>query len=230
MNSAYLHALRQPLANWRTKTKCTLEDVALEKYDFYLFENSMHKEMIYKKDHKGIYAASMWAGVEIYGFKGKYHFSKTAKELYKLKQKDDLELYKNVANVRIGCFHKKSAENNNRTLAASLYAWFAWYIDYLVDRFEKAGYEVIMVTTDSIKIKGDYKKSDRIVKLGKGLGEFMIEYVGEGVYYKEGHYEEDVVKWKGKPEYMRDGTGMLKFVENLEEEKDIYENFAKTKE
>ena len=99
-------------------------------------------------------------------------------------------------------------------------------IDYLVDSFEEKGYNVIMVNTDSIKIEGKYNRSDNLVTIGDGLGEFKVEYEGMAEYISEGHYKEQREKWKGKPAYMIDGYSRCKFIENIEEELEIYEKYA----
>lgn len=226
MNSAYLWALQMPLADWQTKTECTRIDVWEKRYDYYCFENLIHCEMFYKEDIKRMQGAMMWDDVKIYGFKASVHYKQTAQELYRLKKEVNKERYKNVANIAVGCMHKRSGKQNNTTLAASLYAFFAWHIDNLVNRFTKAGYNVIMVTTDSIKFEGKYNPDDNLVHIGDGLGEFKVEYEGNATYYTSGHYEEDKIKWKGKPEYMRDGTLKCLFIENIEEEKELYEKFA----
>ena len=226
MNSAYLYALSQPLPDWRTKTPCTLSDVWSGKYDYYCFENLLHREMFYKEDKLKMQGAMLWADVKIYGFKGKVFYEKTAKELYRLKCTVNKEKYKNIANIAVGCMHKHSGKQNNTTIAAGLYAWFAWKIDNLVDKFEKKGYKVIMVNTDSIKIEGKYNRAHNLVPIGDGLGEFKVEYEGMAEYISEGHYKEQREKWKGKPAYMIDGYPRCKFIENLEEEKEIYEKYA----
>ena len=226
MNSAYLYALSQPLPDWRTKTPCALSDVWSGKYDYYCFENLLHREMFYKEDKLKMQGAMLWADVKIYGFKGKVFYEKTAKELYRLKCTVNKEKYKNIANIAVGCMHKHSGKQNNTTMAAGLYAWFAWKIDNLVDKFEKKGYKVIMVNTDSIKIEGKYNRADNLVTIGNGLGEFKVEYEGMAEYVSEGHYKEQREKWKGKPAYMIDGYPRCKFIENIEEEKEIYEKYA----
>lgn len=226
MNSAYLYALSQPLPDWRTKTPCTLSDVWSDKYDYYCFENLLHREMFYKEDKLKMQGAMLWADVKIYGFKGKVFYEKTAKELYRLKRTVNKEKYKNIANIAVGCMHKHSGKQNNTTMAAGLYAWFAWKIDNLVDKFEKKGYKVIMVNTDSIKIEGKYNRAHNLVPIGDGLGEFKVEYEGMAEYVSEGHYKEQREKWKGKPAYMIDGYPRCKFIENIEEEKEIYEKYA----
>lgn len=229
MNSAYLYALTQPLADWETRTECTFEDVISKKYDYFCFENSLNCVMFYKEDYFKMVGANLWADVKIYGYKASRHYVKTAEELYRLKCTVDKEKYKNVANIAVGCMHKHSGTQNNTTLAASLYAWFEWHIDNLVAKFKEKGYRVIMITTDAIKIAGKYNPEDNLVKLGNGLGEFKIEYEGEANYYTQGHYQEDKIKWKGKPAYMIDGFKRCKFVDNIEEEKPIYEKYAITK-
>ena len=226
MNSAYLYALSQPLPDWRTKTPCTLSDVWSGKYDYYCFENLLHREMFYKEDKLKMQGAMLWADVKIYGIKGKVFYEKTAKELYRLKCTVNKEKYKNIANIAVGCMHKHSGKQNNTTMAAGLYAWFAWKIDNLVDKFEKKGYKVIMVNTDSLKIEGKYNRAHNLVPIGDGLGEFKVEYEGMAEYISEGHYKEQREKWKGKPAYMIDGYPRCKFIENLEEEKEIYEKYA----
>ena len=97
---------------------------------------------------------------------------------------------------------------------------------HTVVALQEKGYNVIMVTTDSIKIAGTYNEADDLVKLGNGLGEWRVEYQGEAKYLSEGHYEEQRIKWKGKPMYMIDGYPKCKFIENIEEEKPIYEKYA----
>lgn len=226
MNSAYLFALTQPLADWTTRTECTMEEVFSKKFDYYCFENELHCEMFYKEDIERMTGAMLWSDVKVYGYEGKVFYEQTAKELYRLKCEVNKEKYKNVANIAIGCWHKHSGKQNNTTMASSLYAWFAWYIDNLVVNFKKKGYNVIMITTDSIKIKGKYNFDDNIVKIGNGLGEFKIEYQGEAIYESLGHYQEDRVKWKGKPLYMAHGFDKCQFVENIEKEKAIYEAYA----
>lgn len=226
MNSAYLYALTQPLADWTTRTEATIDDVIHERYDYFSFENDLHCEIFYKKDFDNMMGAAIWADVKIYGYRGKVFFEKTAAELYRLKREKDTEVYKNVANIYVGCLHKRSGKRNNTTMAASLYAWFAWRIDEYVSSFYERGYEVLAVTTDAIKIKGKYNVEDGIVTLGDGLGEFKVEYEGIAKYFSEGHYEEKSVKWKGKPAYLRDGYKKCLFVENLEEEKKIYEKYS----
>lgn len=226
MNSAYLYALSQPLPDWRTKTPCTLSDVWAGKYDYYCFENLLHREIFYKEDKLKMQGAMLWADVKIYGFKGKVFYEKTAKELYRLKCTVNKEKYKNIANIAVGCMHKHSGKQNNTTMAAGLYAWFAWKIDNLVDKFEKKGYKVIMVNTDSIKIEGKYNRAHNLVPIGDGLGEFKVEYEGMAEYISEGHYKEQREKWKGKPAYMLDGYPRCKFIENIEEEKEIYGKYA----
>lgn len=226
MNSAYLWALCQPLADWETKTECTRKEVWSKKYDFYCFENALHREMFYKEDIKRMRGAMLWADVKIYGFRASIHYEKTAKELYRLKCEVNKEKYKNIANIAVGCMHKHNGKQNNTTLAASLYAYFAWYIDNLVDIFTKKGYNIIMITTDSIKIEGKYNEEDNLISIGDGLGQFKYEYEGQAKYFSSGHYEEGTVKWKGKPEYMRLGYAKCKFIENIDKEKKIYEEFA----
>lgn len=225
MNSAYLYALSQKLADWESKREIGIEQVFSKEYDYYLFENPLHSDMYYKEDTIRMQAAMLWADTKIYGFKSKHYFQNTVQELYKLKKKNPM--YKNVANIYVGCMHKKSGKRNNSTIAASLYAWFAWYIDSLVRKFIDKGYKVIMVTTDSIKIRGKYNTKDGIIKLGDGLGEFKIEFEGESTYYSQGHYEDNKVKWKGKPQYMIDGYPKCQFIDNLKEEKKIYVKYAK---
>lgn len=230
INSAYLWALQQPLADWETKVECSTRDVWAQTYDFYCFENDLHRRMFYKEDLEHMSAAMLWADVKIYGFTASRHYVKTAAQLYKLKHKNK-EKYKNVANIAIGCMHKRESESrNNQTIAASLYAYFEWYSNYLVNAFTNKGYKVIMVTTDAVKIAGKYNESDEIVKLGDGLGEFKIEYEGEAIYYSSGHYEEAETKWKGVPKYMRHGLQKCNFIEleDLKKERKTYEKFAIT--
>lgn len=229
MNSAYLFALKQPLADWKSKQEASFEDVVNGIYDYYSFENDLYCEMFYKKDYWNMLAAKNWAGVKIYGYKSKLYYQKTADELYRLKCEVNKERYKNVANIAVGCMHKRSGKQNNTTIAASIYAWFAWYINNLVAKFEKKGYNVIMITTDSIKIQGDYKEEDNIIEIGNGLGQFKYEYVGPAKYYSEGHYQEARIKWKGKPKYMIDGYPKCTFINNIEEELPIYETYAITR-
>lgn len=226
MNSAYLWALTQPLADWQTRTEINLSDVWKKDFDYYSFENDLHCEMFYKNDTKIMQGAILWADVKVFGYKASCHYINTAKELYRLKCEVNKERYKNVANIAVGCMHKRSGKQNNTTLVASLYAFFAYYIDFLVDQFKKKGYNVIMVTTDSIKIAGDYNEEDNIVKVGDGLGEFKVEYKGDAKYFSEGHFVEGKEKWKGKPKYMQDGFEKCLFVENIENEKVIYEKYA----
>ena len=229
MNSAYLYALSQPLPDWETQTECTKEDVYKGTYDYYSFENEIFCEMFYGKDISRMVGAMMRAGTKIYGYKASIHYEQTCKELYRLKTQVNKEKYKNIANIAVGCMHKHSGKQNNTTLAAGLYAWFAWYISQQVKKFEQHGYNVIMVTTDAVKFAGKYNPEDNLVTLGNGLGEFKVEYEGEAKYYTEGHYEEERIKWKGKPAYMIDGYNRCKFVEDIEEEKPIYEKYAITK-
>lgn len=229
MNSAYLFALSQPLPDWETKQECTKEDVYNNKYDFYCFDNGLVCKMFYGKDLSRMVGAMLWKNVKIFGFRASRHYVKTCAELYRLKCNVNKEKYKNIANIAIGCMHKRSGKQNNTTIAAGLYAWFAWYIDSLVELFSKKGYNVIMVTTDSIKIQGKYNLNDNLIKIGNGLGEFKIEYEGKSTYYSEGHYEEQRVKWKGKPAYLIDGYPKCTFIDNLEEEREVYEKYAITK-
>ena len=226
MNSAYLWALSQPLADYTTRTECTFEDVRSGLYDYYCFENNIHCVMFYKENYLGMLGAYCWADVKIYGYKARNYYQETSKELYRLKTQVDKEKYKNVANIAVGCMHKHSGKQNNTTLAASLYAYFEWYINSLVEKFENKMYNVIMVTTDSIKIVGKYNIEDEIVRLGEGLGEFKIEYEGEAEYISQGHYTEKEVSWKGKPQYMIDGYPKCKFIDNIEQEKEVYEKYA----
>lgn len=226
MNSAYLYVLQQPLADVTTRTECSIQDLSGSDYDYFSFENDIHREMVYKLDYNKLYACAIWADVKIYGYKGKVHYEKTAQELYRLKKEVNKMKYKNVANIAIGCMHKKSGKQNNTTIAASLYAYFEWYIGDLVEKFEHKGYNVIMITTDSIKVEGKYNIEDNIVKLGEGLGEFKLEYEGLAKYESVGHYEEDQIKWKGKPKYLIDGYKPCKFIENLDEELEVYEKYA----
>lgn len=226
MNSAYLWALSQPLADYNTKIECTFEDVKAGTYDFYSFENELHRYMYHKDQFLQMLGASIWEGVKIYGYKGKIFFEKTCKELYRLKCEVDKERYKNVANIAVGCMHKRSGKQNNAVLAASLYALFENKIKNLVDLFKHKGYHVIMVTTDSIKIVGKYNTEDNLVTLGGGLGEFKVEYEGEANYITEGHYEEARIKWKGMPQYMIDGYPKCEFIDNIEKEKEVYIKYA----
>ena len=226
MNSAYLYALCQPLADYETRIECTVDDVRAKKYDYYCFENSIHRQMYYKEAQSEMGGAMLWADVKIYGYKSKLYYQKTARELYRLKCEVDKEKYKNVANIAVGCMHKRSGKQNNTTLASSLYAWFEWYIGNLVVKFRKKGYNVIMITTDSIKLQGTYNPKDNIIPLGNGLGEFKLEYEGDAKYYSEGHYKEATEKWKGKPLYMIEGFSKCEFIDNLEKEKHIYEKYA----
>ena len=226
MNSAYLYALTQPLADWTTRAEVTQKDVFNKTYDYYCFENDLHCEMFYKEDIVRMTGAMLWADVKIYGYKAKLYYQKTARELYRLKCEINKERYKNVANIAIGCMHKRSEKQNNTTLAASLYSWFAWYIDNLVAKFENKGYNVIMITTDSIKIKGKYNLKDDIIEIGNGLGQFKVEYEGDANYISEGHYIENKVKWKGKPLYLQEGFTKCSFIDNIRREKNIYEKYA----
>lgn len=226
MNSAYLWALQQPLADWETRQECNLKQVWDKEFDFYCFENLLHCKMFYKDDVERMTGAMLWEDVKIYGYKSKVHYKQTAQELYRLKTQVNKDKYKNIANIAVGCMHKRSGKQNNTTLAASLYAWFAWYIDSLVYKFEKKGYNVIMITTDAIKIQGKYNVDDNIVPMGDGLGEFKIEYEGDAEYHSTGHYTEDKTKWKGKPQYMRDGYKKCDFIESVDKEKKIYEKYA----
>ena len=226
MNSTYLWVLSQPLADYTTREECTFEDVRSGKYDYYCFENAMHCEMFYKENYLGMLGASLWAEVKIYGYKAKVFYEKTSRELYRLKKEVNKEKYKNVANIAVGCMHKHSGTQNNTTLAASLYAYFEWYINDLVEKFKNKGYNVIMVTTDSVKIAGKYNIDDNLLAIGDGLGEFKVEYEGEAEYLSQGHYTEAQVKWKGKPQYMIDGYKKCKFIENIDEELEVYEKYA----
>lgn len=228
MNSAYLYALSRPLADWETCTEVIIEDVFSKKYDFYSFENELHCEMFYKEDQERMLGAMLWSDVKIYGYKSKLYYQNTARELYRLKCEVNKEKYKNVANIAVGCMHKHSGKQNNTTLAASLYAWFAWYIDNLVVKFTEKKYNVIMITTDSIKIQGKYNIEDNLVEIGDGLGQFKVEYEGEAKYLSEGHYEESKIKWKGKPLYMQHGYTKCNFIENIKKELPIYEKYAIT--
>ena len=228
MNSAYLWALSQPLADYETRVEVTREQVYSKEYDFYCFENLVHREMYYKEDQDSMLGAMLWADVKIYGYKSKLYYQKTAAELYRLKCNVDKERYKNVANIAVGCMHKRSGKQNNTTLAASLYAYFAWYIDDLVAKFENKGYNVIMITTDSIKIQGKYNIEDNLVPMGNGIGEFKVEYEGEAKYFTQGHYKESIEKWKGKPLYMIDGFTKCEFIDNIDKEKEVYERYAIT--
>lgn len=225
MNSAYLWVLTKPLAIWETKTEININDIWKKEFDFYSFENEMHCEMFYKDDNH-MQGAMLWADVKVYGYKSKVFYENTAKELYRLKCEVNKEKYKNVANIAVGCMHKRSGKQNNTTIASSLYAYFSWYIDNLVVKFKNKGYNVIMITTDSIKIAGSYNKDDNVVCIGEGLGDFKIEYEGDAKYYSQGHYEESNIKWKGKPNYMRSGLKRCQFIDNLEEERGIYEKYA----
>lgn len=226
MNSAYLYALSQPLPDWETRVEVTRKEVYDKSYDYYSFENEVWCEMFYKESQSEMGGAMLWADVKIYGYKAKKYYQKTVQELYRLKTTVNKEKYKNVANITVGCMHKRSGKQNNTTLAAGLYAWFAYYIYNLVAKFEKKGYNVIMITTDSIKIAGKYNLEDNLVTIGDGLGEFKIEYQGEANYHSIGHYEENKVKWKGKPLYMIEGYSKCQFVDNIEEEKKVYEKYA----
>lgn len=226
MNSAYLWALSQPLADWTTKVKLKIKDIWKKEYDYYLFENELHREMVYVEDEYKLQACTLWSDIKVYGFKSKLFYQETCKELYRLKTEVNKERYKNVANIAVGCMHKHSGKQNNTTIAASLYAFFEWYVKALVEKFEKYNYNVIMITTDSIKIRGIYNEEDHVVELGDGLGEFKVEYKGNAKYLTEGHYEEEKVKWKGKPQYMIEGYTKCEFVNNIEKEKKIYEKFA----
>ena len=226
MNSAYLYALSQPLADYETRQECTIEDVQAKRYDFYCFENSVHRYMFYKESQSEMLGAMLWADVKIYGYKSKLYYQKTVQELYRLKREVDKERYKNVANIAVGCMHKRSGKQNNTTIAASLYAWFEWYIGNLVVKFREKGYNVIMITTDSIKLQGKYNLEDNLIPIGNGLGEFKLEYEGEAKDFSEGHYKEDAEKWKGKPLYMIEGFSKCEFIDNLEAEKGVYEKYA----
>lgn len=228
MNSAYLWVLTQPLADYTTRKECTITEVWSGDYDYYCFENKLHCEMFYYKDIDRMSGAMLWAGVKIYSYKSKIYYKKTAKELYRLKCQVDSHRYKNVANIFVGCMHKKTGKQNNTTIASSLYAFFAWYIDNLVNMFTNANYSVIMVTTDSIKIKGNYNSNDKLLKIGKGLGDWKVEYVGEAEYISQGHYKENRVKWKGMTQYRIDGHKRLEFINNIDLEKEIYERYAVT--
>lgn len=227
MNSAYLYALTQPLADYTTRQEVDPYDVGKNEFEYYSVESPLMRE-IYHKDDIRLQGALLRAEIKVYGYKAKRHFIKTAEELYRLKCEVDKERYKNVANIYVGCMHKRSERRNNATLAASLYAWFAMYIQKLVKKFEEKGYEVVSLSTDCIKVKGKYNPEDEVVKLGNGLGEFKIEYEGEAKYYSVGHYEEDKVKWKGKPQYLIKGYKKCDFIEISEEERRIYEEFAIT--
>ena len=228
MNSAYLWALSQPLPDWETKEEVDFQDVYEAKHDYYCFENDVHRIMFYKEDYDGMLAASLWAGVKIYGFKASHHFVKTAQELYRLKCEVSKEKYKNVANIYVGCMHKREGGQQNTTLAAGLYALFEWNIKKIVGDFKNKGYNVIMVSTDSIKIAGDYHEEDKLIEIGAGLGQFKYEYKGEANYISSGHYKEEREKWKGKPQYLIDGNEKCLFIENIEKEKAIYEKYAIT--
>lgn len=226
MNSAYLYALSQPLADWTTREECSMDEVISKKYDYYSFENGINREIFHKDDQLAMMAAYCWFGVRIYGFKSRLFYQRTCQELYRLKTTVNAEKYKNVANIAIGCMHKRSGKQNNATLAASLYAWFSWHIDGLVKRFQEKGYKVIMVTTDSIKVAGGYNPADGLVTLGGGLGEWKVEYTGDATYISEGHYTESREKWKGKPRYMVDGYERCTFIEKIEEEKEVIIKYA----
>lgn len=226
MNSAYLYALTQPMADWETRQEVELKDIMNKSFDYYCFENDIHCEMFYKEDTNRIMGALLWSDVKIYGYKSKLYYQKTARELYRLKCEVNKEKYKNVANIAVGCMHKRSGKQNNTTIAASLYAWFAWYIDSLVIQFTNKKYRVIMITTDSIKIEGKYNPSDNIITIGNDMGQFKVEYEGEAKYYSEGHYEENKTKWKGKPLYLQEGYNKCEFINNIQKERKIYEKFA----
>lgn len=226
MNSAYLYALTQPLADWTTRTEIPLDQLFKTDFDYYCFENDIYCQMFYKENREGIIAACLWADVKVYGYKAKLYYQQTARELYRLKCEVNKEKYKNIANITIGCMHKRNGKQNNTTLAASLYAWFEWYIKTLVNKFENKGYKVIMISTDSVKIRGHYNQEDNIVELGTGLGQFKIEYEGTAQYHSVGHYVENEIKWKGKPQYMRDGYSKCEFISNLRKEKKIYETYS----
>lgn len=229
MNSAYLWALNQPLADYTTKKELTKDEVIGNKeYDYFLFENSIHRLIVYKKHITQLISCLLFENVKIYGFKSKCFFPKTVEKLFYLKKHDDSLLYKNVANIYIGCLHKRSGINNNDTLVSSLYALFHYNIETIVKKFENKGYKVIMVTTDAIKIAGSYNESDNLIQIGDGLGEFKYEFIGEANYESVGHYTEDKVKWKGKPAYLQDGNANCEFInpDKFNEEIKIYEKYA----
>lgn len=227
MNSAYLYALTQPLADYTTRVEVNPMDVGKREYDYYSVENSLLREM-YHKDDDELKSALLRADIRVFGYKAKRHFIKTAEELYRLKCEVNKEKYKNVANIYVGCMHKHNGKRNNATLAASLYAWFANYIQKLVKKFNAKGYEVVSLSTDCVKIKGKYNIEDNVVTIGNGLGEFKIEYEGEAEYISQGHYVEDKIKWKGRPQYLIKGYKKCNFIDISEEERRIYEEFAIT--
>ena len=53
-----------------------------------------------------------------------------------------------------------------------------------------------------------------------------FEFEGEAKFYSSGHYEDSSIKWKGKPMYLIEGNRRCQFIDNLKEEKKIYDKFA----
>lgn len=224
---AYLHSLTQPLADKDSKTEISIEHYLHNphEFDYYLLENQLWSELLYHKDFESIISFFGYADIKIYGFKSKTFYKETAEDLFR-KTKKCPEKYKLAANIAVGCMHKSNGKNNRTTIAASIYALNEWYMKDLKHRLEEAGYKIIAINTDSIKIKGKYNEKDGIIDIGEELGQFRIEYQGLAKYYSVGHCEEDKVKWKGKAGYMINGNEPCMFVENLEKELKIYKEFA----
>lgn len=238
LNSAYIHAFKQVVADWETKTLCDVEDVKNKKYEYYQIEKIRYGQvtyryMYYKENTEELLDLMYLPGYKVYGYEGIYVAQETLQECYdkRFLNKSEYKKWKNIMVIYIGTFHKRSGKNNRATIASSIYAWMEWYMSSLVQAFKDKGYKVILVNTDAIKIVGEYNTEDNLIPLGEGLGEFKVEYVGESDFITEGHYlEGNKLRWKGMPEYMRDGvTKACKYTfDTLNKEKEIYIKYAIT--
>lgn len=237
MNSAYVNAFKQLVADWKTRTLCSYKEVKDKSYDYYQVEREddgeiTYRYMYYKENIEDVLKLLMFPNYKVYGYKGMYVAQKTLEDCYNLRfvDKNNYKKWKNIMVIYIGTMHKRSGKNNRATIASSIYAWMEWYMGLLVKKFKEKGYKVILVNTDAIKFVGTYNNDIEEIVLGEDLGQFKIEHEGTSNFISEGHYEEgNNVKWKGVPEYMRkDGAKPCEFkYETIDKEREIYYEYAK---
>lgn len=244
-NRCYSYMLMQPVADYRTKTPCSAEDVLKGDHEFYkveglLLSGDTVNEIVHRDDFERINKLTS-QNLNFYSYESMYFCPKTVKYITDMGNKtinsETYSFYKEVINKFIGFLkanNPKLYKTNSATVHASIYARNKVEMQTYVNKFIEKGYTVMLVKTDAIKIVGDYNSEDNLVVLGDNVGEFKIEGNGRGRFISKGNYYfGDIQSHSGVAKYRQhegEKTDALTFeAKNLNKEMEIIRKYTYVK-